>query len=105
MLDVPEHGVEKEACQCGADELDDDVTGQAPPRKVSAQGKRERDAGIQVRARHCTHEQDDRHDHQPGRHHGCGQADAPFGVENAAARRDEHQKEGAEQLREESAPL
>ena len=51
------------------------------------------------------HEEDDRHDHQPGRDHSRGQADLALGVENPPARGDEHEHERPEHLREQPAPL
>ena len=84
-------------------ELDDDVAGQTFPGEVAAQGESKGHGRIEVRAGDGTHEEDDRHDHQPGRHHRRRQADLALCVEKAAAGGDEHQHEGAEQLREQPA--
>ena len=56
-------------------------------------------------ARDRAHEQDDRHDHQPGGDDGCSQTDLALAVEDPAARGHEHQHEGAKQLGEEPSPL
>ena len=51
------------------------------------------------------HEEDDRHDHEPGGDHGGGQADLALADQDPAPGGDEHQEEGPEQLREEPAPF
>ena len=102
---LPNTALRNRHARVAPSKLDEDVAGDAPPREVPAQGERERDAGIQVGAGDGAHEQDDRHNHQPGRHHGGGQADLALAVEDPAAGGDEHQEEGAEQLREEPPPL
>ena len=56
-------------------------------------------------ARDGAHEEDDRHDHESGGDDRGGQADLPLRVQEAATSRDEHEQEGAEQLREQPAPF
>ncbi len=51
------------------------------------------------------HEEDDRHDHEPGGDDGGGQADLALADQDPAPGCDEHQEEGPEQLREEPAPF
>lgn len=58
-----------------------------------------------MRARDGAHEQDDREHHQPGRDDCRRQADLPLGVQDPAARGDEHEHERAQQLREQPAVL
>ena len=105
VLDVPEHRQEEEAGQGGPDELDDDVAGHAPPGEVPPHCECKRHGWVQMGSGDRTHEEDDRHDHEPGGDHGGGQADLPLPDQDPAAGGDQHQEERAEQLREEAAPF
>ena len=105
VLDVAEHREQEQAGQRRADELGDDVTGHATPREVATHRERERDAGVQVRARDRAHEQDDGHHHQPGRDDGGRQADLALGVQQPPAGSDEHEHERAQDLGEQPAVL
>ena len=58
-----------------AGELGNDVAGNAPPGKVSAEAEGERDGGVEMGARDVTHEEDDRHHHQARCRDSCRAAD------------------------------
>ena len=105
MLDVPEHRAQEQAGQRRADELDEDVARHPPPREVAAQRERQRHGRVQVRAGDRAHEQDDRRHHQARRDDRRGQADLPLRVQKPAARGGQHQREGAQQLREQPPPF
>ena len=105
MLDVPEHPAEKQAGQRRAGKLDDDVAGDPLPREVPAQREGQRHRGVQVRAGDRAHEQDDRRHHQARRDNRRGQADLPLRVQKPATRGGQHQREGAQQLREQPPPF
>ena len=77
MPSPAEQRPEEQTGQCGAQQLHDDVAGYAPPGEVTAGGEGDADRGVQVRARHGAHEEDDRHDHEPRRGHGRRAADGP----------------------------
>ena len=64
-------------------------------------------AGLRCAPEILAHEQDDRHHHQPGSDDRGGAADGVRErfAHHAAAGRDQHQEEGAEQLGDEPAPL
>ncbi len=105
MLDIAEHPEEEQSGEACTGELRDDIPGQALPGEVAAKGKRERYDGVQMRAGDGAHEENDRHDHEPGRNDRRGEADLALAVKEPAAGGDEHEHEGAEKLREEPAPL
>ena len=90
MLDVPEHRIEEQAREDGPRELHQDVTRHAPPGEVVAQSEGDGRGGVEVGARDRAHEEDDRHDHEPRRHHGRGEADLAPCVQDCAAGGDEH---------------
>jgi hypothetical protein len=64
--------------------LDDDVARYALPREVTAQRKRKRDHQVQMGAGDRAHEQDDPHDHEPGRNHSRRQADLTLAMQDAS---------------------
>ena len=103
-----EDGDQEERGQEGAGELRCDVAGQARPGKVAAHREREAHAGVEVRAGHGPHKQDDRADHEPGRRHERRLADdvaAEPGIDHPSARGHEHEEERSEHLAEEAPPF
>jgi hypothetical protein len=105
MLDVAEHQARKQARQRRADELDDDVARDPPPRKVPAQREGQRHGRVQVRAGDRAHEQDDRRHHQARGDDRRREADLPLPMQQPPARGGQHQREGAQQLREQPPPF
>ena len=91
-------GVQEESGEGGADKLDDDVTRHPTPREVSSKGEANGDSRVEVRAAHVTHEQDDRHHHEPRSDNGCGSADRARKscVHHAGTGGDQHEEEGAQ---------
>ena len=99
--------LEEQAGKGGAEELHDDVAGDAPPREVTAQRERDADRGVQVGTGDLAHEQDDGHHHQGGGDDGGLSADGVGEglAHHAATGGDEHEEEGAERFGEEAAPF
>ena len=77
--------------------------GHTIPGEVAPHRERQRHDRVQVRAGHRTHEEDDRHHHQAGRHNRRGQTDLPLGVEHSSACGDQHQEKRPQQLGEQPA--
>ena len=81
-----------------ADQLGDQIAGDALPWEVAPHRESHGNHGVEVGAGHGAHEKDHRHHHQTGGRYPNGKRDLPaaLGIDHCTAGRDEHQEERAE---------